>query len=99
MGQADPAALRYTKVAIRIRKPQYWVLRGSQPGQPKASASSTATPQRRDTVPDPHRNPTDETAHSGTVVMRVKGTENSRSAAPMRVNWVVGAFSMEALSG
>jgi len=30
-----------------------------------------------------HRNPTDETAHSGTLVMRVKATENSRSAAPM----------------
>ena len=39
-----------------------------------------------------HRNPTDETAHSGTLVMRIKGTENSRSAASMRVSWAVGAF-------
>ena len=50
-------------------------------------------PQARDTAADPHRNPTDETAHSGTLVMRVKGTENSRSAASMRVSWAVGAFS------
>jgi hypothetical protein len=42
---------------------------------------------------DPHRNPTDEAAHSGTLVVRVKGTENSRSAASMRVSWAVGAFS------
>ena len=27
------------------------------------------------------------------VLMRVKGTENSRSAAPMRVSWAVGVFS------
>jgi len=66
------------------------------PGRPdksRASASPTETPQLRDTAPDPHRNPTDETAHSGTLVMRVKGTENSRSAASMRVSWAVGAFS------
>jgi hypothetical protein len=35
----------------------------------------------------------DETAHSGTLVMRVKSAENSRSAALMRVSWAVGAFS------
>ena len=58
-----------------------------------ALASPTETPQVRDTAADPHRNPTDETAHSGTLVMRVKGTENSRSAASMRVSWAVGAFS------
>jgi hypothetical protein len=40
-------------------------------------------PQLREEVPVPHRNPTDETAHSGTLVMRVKGTENSESAASM----------------
>jgi hypothetical protein len=34
----------------------------------------------------------DETAHSGTLVMRVKDTENSRSTAMMRVSWAVGAF-------
>ncbi len=41
-------------------------------GQSGASASPTETPQLRDTVADPHRNPTDETAHSGILVMRVK---------------------------
>jgi hypothetical protein len=40
-----------------------------------ALARPTETPQVRDTAADPHRNPTDETAHSGTLVMRVKGTE------------------------
>ena len=38
----------------------------------------TGTPQLGDTVADPYMNPTDETAHSGTLVMRVKCTENSR---------------------
>ena len=65
-------------------------LAGAESG---ASASPTETPQLRDTAVDPHRNPTDETAHSGTLVMRVKGTENSRSAASMRVSWAVGVFS------
>jgi len=46
-----------------------------------ASASPTETPQACDTVACPHRNPTDGTAHSGTLVMRVKGTENSQSPA------------------
>ena len=58
-----------------------------------ASASPTETPQLCDTVADPHRNPTDETAHSGTLVMRVKGTENSRPAAWMRVSWAAEAFA------
>ena len=57
-----------------------------------ALASPTETPQVRDTAADPHRKPTDETAQSGTLVMRVKGTENSRSAASMRVSWAVGPF-------
>ena len=59
----------------------------------RASGSPTEPPQVGDTAADPHRNPTDETAHSGTLVMRVKGTENSRSPASMRVSWAVGAFS------
>src|SRR6185437_12149173 len=54
--------------------------------------SPTEAPQACDTVADPHRNPTDETAHSGTLVIRVKGTENSRSAAYMRVSWATEAF-------
>ena len=37
-----------------------------------ASAGPTEPPQVRDTAGGPHRNPTDETAHSGTLVMRVK---------------------------
>jgi hypothetical protein len=41
----------------------------------------------------------DETAHSGTLVMRVKGTENSQLAALMRVSRAVGAISREVLSG
>jgi hypothetical protein len=63
-----------------------------RPAQSEASASPTETPQLSDTAADPHRNPTDETAHSGTLVMRVKDTENSRSAASMRVSWAVGGF-------
>jgi hypothetical protein len=59
----------------------------------------TEAPQLRDMVAVPHRNPTDETAYSGTLVMRVKGTENSRSAALMRVSGAVGAFSRWVLSG
>ena len=58
-----------------------------RPAQSGASASPTEIPQLSDTTADPHRNPTDETAHSGTLVMRVKDTENSRSAASMRVSW------------
>ena len=64
-----------------------------RPGKSGASASPTEIPQLRDTAPDPHRNPTDGTAHSGTLVMRVKSTENSRSSASMRVSWAFGAFS------
>ena len=56
-------------------------------------ATPTETPQVRDTAADPHRNPTDETAHSGTLVMRVKRTKDSRSAAWMRVSWAIGVFS------
>ncbi len=87
------------KPVTRIGKPRYLgTPRGGRPGQPEASASPTKTPQRRDTMPDPHRNPTDETAHPGTLVMRGKDTENSRSAAPMRVSWAVGGlFQVSAL--
>jgi len=70
-----------------------WVRLPGRPGQSGVSASPTETPQLGDTAADPHRNPTDETAHSGTLVMRVNGAENSRSAASMRVIWAIGAFS------
>jgi hypothetical protein len=73
-----------SEVALRDRSA------GAESG---ASAGPTEPPQVRDTAGGPHRNPTDETAHSGTLVMRVKGTENSRSPAPMRVSWAVGTFS------
>src|SRR6185437_5277807 len=59
----------------------------------RAGQGFLRVPQACDTVADPHRNPTDETAHSGTLVMPVKGTENSRSAAYMRVSWATKAFS------
>jgi hypothetical protein len=63
------------------------------PGKSRGSCGPTETPQVCDTAADPHRNPTDETAHSGTLVMPLKGTRNSWSAASMRVSWAVGAFS------
>jgi len=74
-GQTAPVTLGY------LRKSRYpgTVYREGRANQ--GSASPTEAPQACDTVADPHRNPTDETAHSGTLVIRVKGTENSRSAA------------------
>jgi hypothetical protein len=66
--------------------------RAGRPAQSGVSGSPTKTPQLSDTAADPHRNPTDETAHSGTLVMRVKDTENSRSAAYTPVSWAVGGF-------
>ena len=85
--------LGYGKVVIRIRSRRGLVPVPGRPAQSGALASPTETPQLSDTTADPHRNPTDETAHSGTLVMRVKDTENSRSAASMRVSWAVGGFS------
>jgi hypothetical protein len=93
---ADQVALMtlsYRKVVIRIRKSAgfEYPCRVGQPSQ------GLGEPHRNPTTPrhggDPHSNPTDETAHSGTLVMRVKGTENSRLAALMRVSWAVEAFS------
>src|SRR5580704_3398040 len=67
-----------------------------QPAYRLTGSPGLCEPHRNPTSPrpggDPHRNPTDETAHSGILVMRVKGTENSQSAASMRVSWAVGAF-------
>ena len=83
--------LGYSEVVISLRKVRYWV--GSAGLSQGLLRSPTETPQFRDTAAGPHRNPTGETAHSGTLVMRVKSTENSRSAAPMRVSWADGAFS------
>jgi hypothetical protein len=89
--------LGYSEVVISLRKLRYRTgpdrLAERGLAESRAPASPTDTPQLRDTVGDPHMNPTDETAHSGTLVMRVKGTENSRPAALMRVSWAVGAFS------
>ena len=50
---------------------------GSQASQGDL-ARPTETLQVRDMAADPHRKPTDETAHPDTLVMRVKGTENGR---------------------
>jgi hypothetical protein len=55
-----------------------------RPGESGASTNPTETLQLGGTVPDPHGNPTDETAHSGILVIRVKGTENSRLASSLR---------------
>ena len=46
-----------------------WVPVPGWPAQSGASASPTETPQLSDTAADPHRNPTDETAHFGTLVI------------------------------
>ena len=62
------------------------VPRAGRPAQSRASASPTETPQLSDTAADPHRNPTDGTAHSGTLVVCVKGTENSRRQSPGSVD-------------
>ena len=73
------AGFRSLHEALDTINPQWYL--GTRPGRPdesRASASPTETPQLRDTPTDPHKNPTDGTAHSGTLVMRVKGTENSR---------------------
>jgi hypothetical protein len=93
-GQVAPVTLGY--LGSSHQDPEVggtWVPRAGRSAQSWASASPTETPQLSDTAADPHRNPTDETAHSGTLVMPVKRTENSRSATSMRVNWAVGAFS------
>ncbi len=74
-GRAALVTLGYSEVVIGLRKLRHRV--GSA-GLSQRLVGPTETPQFRDALPDPHRNPTDETAHSGTLVMRVEGTENSR---------------------
>src|SRR6266849_890645 len=69
-----------------------WALRVGWPGKSRGSREPQRNPTIRDMAANPHRNPTNETAHSGALVIHVKGTENSRSAAPMRVSWAFGAF-------
>jgi hypothetical protein len=72
-GKVAPVTLGYSEGGHQdpeVAVPGYPV--PGRPGQSGASAGPTETPQLRDTVADPHRNPTDETAHSGTLVMRVK---------------------------
>ena len=64
--------LRSLHTALDTTNPSgTWVPVSGRPGESRASANPTETPQLRDTVPDPHRNPTDETANSDTLVMRV----------------------------
>jgi hypothetical protein len=64
------------KVVISIREPRHRrVGRGFY--------EPTETPQLRDTVPDPRKNPADETTHSGILITPVKGTEaTSRPPGP-----------------
>ena len=88
-----PGNLSYPESDHQHQRSEYWVAVSVGQANQGALAIPTGTPQLGDTAADPHRNPTDETAHSGTLVMRVKGTENSRSAASMRVSWAVGVFS------
>jgi hypothetical protein len=90
--QAALVTLGYPEVVISPRKLRYRT-GAAGPSQGLLRAPQKPHKSVRDTVPDPHRNPTDETAHSGTLVTRVKGTQNSRSAASMRVSWADGVFS------
>ena len=90
VGHAAPVTPGHPEIGHQLQELRYLALR-----------NSAAEPR-----PNPHRSPTTplhdgrspqkphglKTAHSGTLVMRVKGTENSRSAASMRVSWAVGAF-------
>ena len=68
-------------LGIGHQDPQVGQIRGAVLGSARpveGFGKPTETPQLGDTVADPHRNPTDETAQPDTLVMRVKGTENSR---------------------
>jgi hypothetical protein len=49
-------------------------------------------PQAGGTAADPRKNVTGGTAHSGTLVVRVKGAENRPWSALTRVSWAVGAL-------
>ena len=77
--------------ATRLRKLRYLVFRAGSAGPARGSASPTETRNSATRWRSP-QDPTDETAHSGTLVTPVKGTENSRSAASVRVSWAVGVF-------
>ena len=88
-----PVTLGYPRAITITQRLEYLAARAGYRVSQGSLASPTETPQVGDTAADPHRNPTDETVHSGTLVMHVKGTENSRSAASMRVSGAVGAFS------
>ena len=92
-GQDAPVTLSYLESVISLRKLRHLVPYIGLGWTAQGFLRAHRNPQLRDAAAGPHRNPTDETTHSGTLVMRVKGTENSRSAAPMRVSWTVGAFS------
>jgi hypothetical protein len=82
----NSVTLGHRQVVTCTRGWDTWVPEPVGQGGQGPLASPTETPQRRDTAADPHRNPTDETAHSGTLVMRVKKHGKQSSAAPMRVS-------------
>jgi hypothetical protein len=72
-GQAAPVTLDYLESGHQSPEVAVRMVPHAGSAEPvKASASPTETPQLRDTVADPHRNPTDFTAHSGTLVLPVK---------------------------
>jgi hypothetical protein len=48
---------------------------------------------------EPHRNPMNETANSGTLVMRVKVQRTAGDRPGWRVSWLFGFFSRCVLSG
>ncbi len=66
-GQTAPVTLSY------LRESRYPGTVYREARQIRTPASPTEAPQACDTVANPHRNPTNETAHSGTLVMRVTG--------------------------
>jgi hypothetical protein len=86
-GQAVPATLGYSKNDHEHAEGAVSGCPGSgRPGKSGASASPTETPQAGDTASDPHRNPTDETARSGTRASSagVPGLHGDRGASISR---------------
>jgi hypothetical protein len=77
-GQGAAVTLGYSEAIISLRKLGYLVPCVWSAREARGFCEPHRTPQVGDTAADPHRNPTDDTAHSGTLVLRVKHTENSR---------------------
>ena len=73
-----PVALGYLESDHSTQRLEYLGAPCRLARQVKELWRAPQNPLVRDTAADPHRNPADETANSGTLVMRVKGTEKSR---------------------